>query len=196
MVGYRLVPPARSQNDFRHTGGAGLEAWYVANIKGQVGFTTGAPTANVLRALPFIAPARGGTLDRIGFEITTNVAGNTRIGLYENASSSETTMYPGTLLVESASIVNSLALHNVTISQTLVPGSLYWIALVGSVAPTIRGCGVSQMDHLLGVSADGVSLNMGISVAHAFGALPTTFTAGGAFITAVPIPVLRYRFSA
>lgn len=196
--GFRLVPPARNLEDFRHVnGGGGLEIWYVANGAMTGNFSTGAPTANVLRAMPFVAPARGGTLDRLGYNITTNVAGNTRIGLYN--STSETNIYPSSLIVDSGTIVNSAAVKTATIDVPLTPGDLYWIALVGDVAPTVRIMASSNCSSILGWdNTFGTAGNYGLQVAFAYAALPATFPASATMLTVstTPVPALYYRFSA
>lgn len=187
----------RSFDSFRHTGGASLEAWYYANCVNSTAMTTGAPTANVLRALPFVSPARGGTLDRLGFIVTSGVSGNARIGLYSNSNES-TTLYPGALLNDSGNIsVTASAVKTYTLSRALAPSSLYWLAIVSDVAPTIRCLTLANCSHLLGeANTFPGTPNVGISVAHAFAALPSTFTAGGAMISATPVPGLLMRFSA
>lgn len=180
-----------------HTGAAIGQCDYIAGQSNNTALTTGAPTANVLRAMPFLAPLRGGTIDRIAFEVTTLLAGNGRIGLYDNLEDLRN-VYPGALLADSGDISTATTgIKSATISVALRPGRIYWLALVTSAAPTLRGLAVGGVSGFLGVATAGTTaLNMGISVAHTFGALPNPFTAAGAFFTAVPIPVLRYRFSA
>ena len=189
---------ARSGFGARHIGGSGLERWYYANCANATALTTGAPTANVLRALPFIAPERRARLDRIAVNVTTLLAGNLRVGLYRNTSPGGQNLYPGALLADSGDISSGTAgVKSYTISQDLDPGEIYWLAHVGSVAATLRCLAVGGVGPLLGVSsALGTASSAGVSVAHTFGALPSTFTAGGAEITAVPIPALAMRFSA
>lgn len=185
---------ARDWQAYAHSpGGGGLTAWQLAGVSNAAALTTGAPTANVLRAIPFVAPARGGTLDLLAFEVTGGVAGNYRIGLYE--STSEANLYPSKLLVDSGNIdVTGAAVKTATVSVALTPGALYWVAVVGSVAPTVRACNLANLTAALGIAATfGAAPNVGISVAHAFAALPATFTGGGAYITAVPVPALAYR---
>lgn len=188
-------PVGGSVPDFAHIGGAGLEVWYAANCVDQFALVTGAPVANTMYAMPFIAPKRGGTIDRLGYVITSSVVGSTKIGLY--TATSDSNIYPSALLVDSGTIANSAAVKTATVSVTLSPGKLYWVAIVSDVASTLRNLGVANTSSLLGCNNTfGAALNCGISVAFAFASLPTTFTAGGAFITASPIPALYIRFSA
>lgn len=187
---------ARDVNSFRHTGGSSLEAWYYCGSANGTALTTGAPTANVLRAIPFVAPVRGGTLDRIAIITTAGVAGNARFGIYTNKS--EQNLYPASLVVDSGDKdMTGNAVKSANINISLTPGALYWAALVGAVAPTIRCFAVGGMNTLLGVSsALGTAQNLGISVAYNYAALPSTFSAGGAMITAVPLPAIAIRYSA
>lgn len=195
MGGFRLVPPARSLWDHRHAGtGGGLEVWHLVNSNGQNALTTGAPSANILRAFPFVAPARGGVLDRIGYNITTTVAGNTRVGIY--TATSESNLYPAALVVDSGSIVNAQTVKTATINVALTPGSLYWVVMLGDAAPTVRAMGIANCSFLLGYDNTlGTAGNAGLSVAFNYAALPATFPAGAAMIQAVPIPCLFLRFS-
>ncbi len=187
---------ARDESSFRHTGGSGSEIWYIANLGNCTALTTGAPTANTLRALPFIAPARGGRLDRIACNVTTLLAGNLRLGIYKAISDSN--IYPGSLLAVSGDISSgTTGVKSYTIDLALNPGELYWLAHVGSVAATLRCMAVGGVGPIMGMtSALSTAPNAGYSVAHTYGALPSVFTAGGSVITAVPIPALAFRFSA
>lgn len=187
----------RDLASFRQAGTSPLEVWYVANLGGATALTTGAPTANVLRAMPFIAPARGGTLDRLAFNVTTLLAGNARLALYE--ATSDSNIYPSARRFVSAANIStgSAGVKSETISVALTPGRLYWIALVTSAAPTLRCLAVGGVSPLLGLSsALGTAPNVGLSVAFSFAAPPDPFPSGAAFITAVPIPALACRFSA
>lgn len=184
--------------NFRHTGGASLERWYCAGQANATALTTGAPTADVLRAIPFVAPARGGKLDRLAWLVTAGTIGNGRIGLYEN-NQDERTLYPAKLLEDSGSIsVQTNAVKSYTpANRVLLPGRLYWLAYVSSVAPTMRCMALAAMMPVLGTDNTlPVTTSVGVSVAHVYAALPDPFTAGGAEITAVPVPSLFARFSA
>lgn len=187
-------PSGSAIDDFVHIGGAsGLTNYKVAHQANEAALGTGAPTANVLRAMPFIAPDRGGALDTLAYEITSSVAGNTRIGLYRNTSKGN--LYPAELLDDSGSIANSNAFKTFAVTRALIPGEMYWLAIVSNVASTMRALGLTSVGTLLGNGGSGGAVNAGISVAHAYAALPNPFTAGGAYITAVPIPALLYKFS-
>ncbi len=186
---------ARSPWSLTHAGGSGLERWYYANVECAAALTTGAPSANVLRAIPFIAPSRGGVLDRIAIAVTTLLAGNARIGIYRNTS--ESNLYPSDLLVDSGDLSTATTgVKAATINVSLVPGELYWFAHVGSVAATLRCLTVANASNLLGITSGlGTAQSVGVSRAFTFAALPSPFGAGGAEISAVPIPAIACRFS-
>lgn len=182
-----------------HIGGSIATVDYIANCSNSTALTTGAMTLNTLWAMPFVAPARGGVLDRIACEVTTLVAAqNLRIGLYENKADYRD-VYPGALLADSGNIsMATTGIKSFGLTQALVPGRIYWVALVTSESTTqrMRGLAVGGVSHFLGMADTATSLlNLGINVAFTFGALPDPFTAGGAYVTAIPVPVLRYRFS-
>lgn len=180
-----------------HIEGAGLpSSYYVCGFGSGSDFTTGNPSANILRAIPFLAPGRIAKITQIAFNVTTLLAGNARIGIYDSVS--DTNIYPNKLLVDSGDIsTNSNGVKTFNTAITLTPGKMYWMAFVNSVASTLR-CGAvagSTVPLLLPDDASlGTTRSHGLQVAHAYAALPSTFTAGATFITGVPIPCLAYRF--
>lgn len=193
---WQTLPKYADISSYRQAGTTPLEMWYVANTGNATAMTTGSPSAGVLRALPFVAPARGGTLDRLAFNITTPVAGNARIGLYSNTSDS--VIYPSTLLFDSGDIgTGTGGFIAATCSVTLAPGAMYWVVHIGSVAATLRCLAVAGVSPLLGMPTGlGTAHNAGISATMTYGTLPSTFPSGGGTFSAVPIPALAVRFSA
>lgn len=179
------------------TSGPG-EIWYYANQSGVNALQSAALVANILRAMPFIAPARGGTLDRLAFAVTSFVAGNARIGLYTNTSDS--VIYPDALLADSGSIsTGSNGVKTYTLSQTLTPGRMYWLAIVSDSTATIRTLNGASTGNLMGNPASFlVNPYVGLSVSFTYDVLPGTFTAGATPFnsTSTPVPALGYRFSA
>jgi hypothetical protein len=159
--------------------------------------TTGSPTTGVLRAIPFLA-TRGGTLDRIAFQVTTLISsGVARAGIYQ--ATSATNLYPNNLIVDGGEFVTSTTgLKAATINQALTANTLYYLVfLAGTAASTIRCLALAGCAVVLGLdNALGTTPAVGISVSQAYGALPGTFPAGGAVITAVPVPAIGVRFSA
>jgi hypothetical protein len=155
--------------------------------------TTGAPTANVLRALPLATNIKR-TLDRIGICVTTLSAGAARLGIYADDGN----LYPGNLLLDAGTVdTGGTGVKEITISQALSANTLYWLALIGNAAPTIRTPPYAACFPILGLDAGyGTALGVGWSVALTYGALPAAFTSGGAAIAADPVPAIGVRFSA
>lgn len=181
-----------------HIGSSIAVVEYIANSVNGTALTTGTPGANTLFALPFVAPARGGVLDRIAAEVTTGSSGNNiRIGLYENKADHRD-VYPGALLDDSGNLLaTATGIKSHAISRQLVPGRVYWLTLNSSAAIACRCLAVGGISAFLGMADNATTaLNLAIvKTSQTFGAMPDPFPSGGAYVTAVPVPVLRYRFS-
>lgn len=172
----------------------------LAGCVNNTALTTGALTANVLRAMPFWAPPHKSTIDRIRFEVTTGSANNARVGLYQNVAD-EDSHYPGALLADSGNISTTpAAIKTYDTSVELTPNRLYWLALVNSASVTYRLLQAAGVTPILGIAAALAGTNnlynTGIQVAHTFGALPDPFTAAGTYDAGTTQPALGYRFGA
>lgn len=174
--------------------GSTLNQWFTSPTTGTA-LTTGAPAANTLYAIPFIV-SKVMTIDTLAINVTTLGSGSTpRVGIYADNGNS----YPGALVADAGTqsgATTGVKSYTTNLPVTLDPG-LYWLAYVtNATAPTIRTFAVASMNPVLGFpSTLGTAANLGWSVAFTFGALPSTFTAGGAGITAVPIPAVFVRTS-
>lgn len=168
-----------------------VERWYTAPVTGTA-LTTGAPTANTLRAIPFPL-SETVVLDRIAINVTTLLAGQARLGIYEDNGN----MYPGARVLDAGTVDSgSAGVKAITINQTLQGGKLYWLVIVGNAAPTIRTFAVASMLPLLGFDNTlGTAPGLFYSVAYTYAALPATFPTGAAVGTAVPIPAIFVRIS-
>lgn len=188
------VLDSRSAEAYQHSGANGAGAvYYIANSVQNTALSTGAPSANTMRAVPFVAPARGGTISEVAFNVTAGVAGNCRVGIYSN--SADDNLYPDALLFDSGSIsVAANGVKTAAASIDLSPGRLYWAVIVGDAAPTIRTLSVNNCGTILGYgTAMGTAGNVGVSLAFTYAALPDPFGSGGAYITAAPVPALAYK---
>lgn len=200
MVGQVLTVTARDGRglgSYRHApGGSGLSSMNVAGVNRVTSVGTAATCAvNTAIAVPLVAPQRGGTMTKMDFRITTLGAGNGRMGLYGNAADGN--LYPGALLADGGSISTATTgIKSATISVALTGGNLYWlvyntdnaIALVAKLNGTDFS---SLLGQPVGVSND---YNVAISVASTFGAMPSTFPAGGAYIlSTAAVPWLRWE---
>lgn len=192
------LPEDASTQTSHVNGGGSLEIWCTAPVSGCPALTANNHATGTLRLMPFQAPARGGTIDRVGFNITTaGGAGNTiRFGIYD--STSATNLYPNALLAESAAVsVNGVTgLQTITVSIALTPGRVYWLALSTSFTATMRGGTATTCSTFLGyTNAAGTAQTTHLTVAHVHGALPNPCTAGAA-VASGNHPVGFYRFSA
>lgn len=168
-------------------GGVAPSAWQSGRYYGLVqASTSNGLTNGLLRAYPFWVPGLGSiTLSRIAAEITG--AGDSgcklRLGIYAD----DGTGRPGNLLIDAGTIDGtSVAVQEITISQTITCGRIYHAAavveLVSVTQPTVR-----TIAALAGVAADyGTSLPSAAANAVSYfttgvtGALPSAFgTPGG-----------------
>ena len=185
----------------RQVGTSPFERWYIAGQANALAMTTGAPSANVLRALPFIV-TKGHTVDRIAVQVTTLLAGKGRYAIY--SPTSDTDLYPLNLVLDPLTEIDTstTGMKPVTISQALTAGNLYYFCYVSNAAATLRALSVGGMIALVGqdnalAAASGVGFSCAWTYASPPTAMPATFpTASQAVIVAVPIPAIGLRLSA
>lgn len=164
----------------------------VPGLVGATALTTGAPALNRLIAIPFTVPWPC-TLNRLLSNVTTaGTATNVRMGIY--AATSLANIYPGSLLFDSGAIATTTTGVKAA-SSTLVleQGRLYWACFVqgGTTAATFRALALAGARPALGLDvAMGTAPGVGLTVAFTFAALPASFPAGAAVLSAVPIPAL------
>lgn len=178
--------------------GSTLNQWYTSPSTGAA-LTTGAGTVNVLRAIPFVV-SKATTIDQMAINVTTagaGGAGKARVGIYNDNGNN----YPGSLVVDAGeAVTTSTGVKTFTTGMpvTLDPG-LYWLTYVhgcSSTAPTMRAFTLAGLNPVLGYASTlPANAQFGWSVAFTYAALPATFTAGGAPITAVPIWAVYVRTS-
>lgn len=187
---------------WRHVNNGTYERWYYGGVLAAVvpGFTTAATfSAGTLIAMPFCAP-RGGTLDRIGMRFGAGAVGAlVRLGIYNVTS--DTNLYPGTLLVDAGEVdVSSNGTKTLTINQTLVAGQLYWLVMNmnnGGLSPytiAMDFCWPIMGSDASFIACDG----LGFYLVTAYAALANPFPAGAsvwAYAVGEP-PAIGVRFSA
>jgi hypothetical protein len=173
--------------------GATADRWYCAGKLNNAALSTGAPTANVLRAVPFIVPYNT-TLDRIAINVTTLTAGNQRLGIF----SDDGNCHPGARLLDAGVVTTgTTGVKSITISQAVAAGTLLWLVSVGDAAPTVRSLPVTGAMDILGMDNTlGTAGGIGWSVAYTYAALPATWPGSDAVITADPVPAIFVRASA
>jgi hypothetical protein len=148
--------------------------YYPAGKMGGAAFATAtAPTANVLRAYPVVF-TRDMLFESIGNWITSSLTGNQRFGLYADDGD----LYPGALLYGSDAVGNGTNFRGATgLTVPVTGGDLYWVAFVGSVAPTVVYLSGADMWGLLGMAAAAATYTHSVGWSHAFtfAALPGPF---------------------
>jgi len=193
-------PPNRSLASFVPTTLGAID--YVASQQNCQVFGTLSCPADTLRAVPFWAPDRpGASIGRIAVEVTTGSASNNiRIGIYQNVADPKS-LYPGTMLVDSGNIdATTAALKTYATALALKRNRLYWMVMNTSASIIVRALNTIGVSSILGIT-DGVTgsttpYNLYISVASAFGVLPSTYPGGGAYVSGTAFtPVLRYQFA-
>lgn len=136
-------------------------------------------SADILYAMPLFV-ARAITIDRMTINVTTADAGQVvRLGIYGNG----TNLYPGALLLDASTVSTTATGHKeITGLSQAIPKGLYWVVALSDGTPIIRALGASDfLFSLLGQwSSDADYANCSWSVSQAYGALPATFTGGGA----------------
>jgi hypothetical protein len=194
------IAPGSAEQDYRRgqAASAGAETWYYANCANCTPLAAAALTANRMYAMPFIAPKRGGVLDRIAIRVTTGIgASNCRLGLYANAGSSENP-YPGALIRDSGNLgtTGAAVVADTGVAQALAPGALYWVVAHVSAAISIACMAVAGAGTFFGADNTlSLTPTAGIFNSQAFGALPAAFPAGSTNIVAAPIPGIAMRFA-
>lgn len=166
--------------------------YYCCGLDAGTALTTGAPTANVLRAMPLIiANPEGRVVTDIAINVTTGVTGVARLGIYADDGN----LHPSNLIIDAGEIITtSTGVQARTLLDVYLPPGVYWVVLVSNAAPTIRAMPVASTEPILGYDNTlGTAAGFGWSVNFTYGTLPTTFPAATA-ITAVPIPAIFVRF--
>jgi hypothetical protein len=120
----------------------------VGDVSGT-GLSTVALTASRLHFIPLVVP-RSVTLTGLRISVTTAGTGTASIGIYSNTvvSGDDT---PGTLLASVTGLdTGTTGDKTGSLSYTLQVGTLYWVCLIASGAPTIRGLAVASRGVDLG----------------------------------------------
>lgn len=167
----------------KQVGTSPLEIWYNACTMQAAAPVTATLPINEFHAMPFVS-GRGGTIDRIAFEVTVvgGLGSVARCGIYD--SKSDDNFYPNTLIVDSGefntALLGGVGVKSATVSVTLQPNKVYWaVYLCGTSAPTIRRPSNSASSLLLGHPTTlGAVLNHRLSPGFTYAALPATYPSG------------------
>jgi hypothetical protein len=143
---------------------------------------TATVTINSLYAQPISVV---GTVNRIGIEVTTGVAGGCRLGLYSNLNG-----LPGTLLVDAGIIdTTATAIVEATISDTILRGEWVWMVSVFSAAAVVR-TGTVGSTMFAGSSTPSAGIKA-LTGGFTYGALPATAPTVSSASSVAPAMFLR-----
>jgi len=183
------------------SGGAGVARY--SNAVNCLAVSTVAPAIDKLWAMPIYLKA--GTLDRIGFEVTTGGgSGNkARIFLFSNKGAGSL-LYPDRLLIAGTEEDGTAAAVKETTVSYKVDDGLHWIVYTngGGTVATVRAVAVGGLPQILGctstptpitaVSKGSVTYSATLSSLFTNG---ETFPASGSYETAA-MPLVWVRYSA
>ena len=128
-----------------------------------------AVTANRLYAVPHVV-GETTTFTRIGINVTSAIAGNARLGIYNWAAG-----VPTTLVLDCGTVsTSSTGDKEITISQSLAAG-VYALGVVFDAAPSVAVANERNLINYLVGDVSSTGNNVFQYVAHVYGALPTPF---------------------
>lgn len=185
-------------NYYKQVGTTRFTRWYFGGVQDSTALTTGVPLANLMYAFPFFN-LNTRTVNNVAFSITTGGTSSAcRCGIYNNTSDID--LYPSTLVVDGGSFATTTTgVKSTVVSVNLTANTLYWFVILASGAPvaTMRCMPIEGAYPIFGTDSTlATASGVGVSVAQTYGAFPSTFTAGGAVITAIPLPIMAVSFSA
>ncbi len=179
----------------QHVSGlSGISTYQVAGMANATALSTLTVLNNFLYALPFVAPAYGGTIDQLALNVTTSSAGNVRLGIYDNTS--PLNLCPLSLVVDGGAVsTSSTGVKTFTVDVDLSPGRLYWLACVFDATPTVRALDVAGQWAILGSSSLSTPINAGLLASYTYAALASVFpSSSGSSLTSAG-PALGYRLT-
>jgi hypothetical protein len=189
-----IVSPSGDISTYTNTLlGAFQESWHLGRYRD----TTSGSHNNVINRLyggPFISPVRGGVLDGIACNCTTNqAASHARLGIYK--AKSTTDVQPGTLVSDCGVVDTSTtgAKKITSLTIPLEPCTMYWCLLVTDTAGLVfTGWSFSSSNLFAYTSA--LALPNAWSAAFTYGTLPSTCPTGD-FSSGLGMPAIWVRFS-
>lgn len=190
-----MVWAAERDVDSYRAKGSTLNRYYSNELTNNTASTTASVVANTMYALPLII-TKITTIDDVKLNVTTLGSGShVQAGIHADNGN----IYGGALIADLGNVDTSTTGVKTFASGlplTLMPG-LYWLTLIASAtAPVLSGWTATQCYPILGTtSALTAAPALGWSVSQAYGAMPNPFPAGGAVITAAPLPALFWRTS-
>lgn len=152
---------------------------------------TVAATADRMYLVPFTV-GRTRAVDQLGINVSTALAGNVRMGIYNSDAS---TGYPTTVLVDGGTppSTGTTGAKSSTVSVTLQPGVQYWTAVTCSSAATFSAGSANEMRPIAGgASPSNAGANHAYVTHSQADPLPNLTAVTPTFATAT-VPMLAYR---
>ncbi len=150
------------------------EFWYSNEIT-ATGHTDLSISAGVLYATPYIC-GRNRNVTKISINVRTAGAANTkaRVGIYEDDGD----MYPGNLLLDAGEVdVATTGVKTINISQPLIAGKLYWLAVISNGTPSIRG-NTGSAAFCIGINTALMATIGFYNASQSYGTLPSAYPPG------------------
>jgi len=175
--------------------GTTANRWY-SNAWAQQSFSSGAMTANSLRAYPIVF-AKTMTIDQIGMNVTGSPAGGCHVGIY----SQNGTSYPANLVsgsdvtLDTSTVGAKLVAFGSPI--TLFEDNLYFLTYLCQNAITASITNVATSPNILGMSSTLLQNTQatGFSTGQTYGALPSTYGSSGIYLSNNSPPLIVFRIS-
>lgn len=168
--------PTSPVSPVNEAGGTHAGFGLIANHQNDINVANASITLNILYAVKFVTPTRGGTLTTASVNFN-NTGDNFRLGIYENIDS-QRDPYPGALLWESDPIPVAAGQLYARCKLRLKPNRIYWAAIVVEATKSqLQQVPAGGSAHDLGMDeTSGTVFNNGVQVNHTYGALPDPFT--------------------
>lgn len=159
----------------------------VAGSVNATALSTLALVAARVQYVPFTVP-RPMTLSAMGVSVSTAVAGTGTLGIYDSDGNA-TYDYPGTLLASStqgAINTGTTGTKLASLDITLVPGHVYFAAIVNSSAATVRAVALAGIQTCLGFTDNSTTAITMLTTTSTTNVLPTSPGAPTTQVTAIP----------
>jgi hypothetical protein len=197
MNGFQVTrKSSKTWESFRTPGATANRRW-IAGMTNALALSTATPALNELKAIPFFCE-KTISIDRLTINVTSaaSAGGVARVGIYNNTS--EDNPYPSSRIVDSGEIAtDSTGVKDITITPvTLVGGNLYWfVYLPGVATATVRSLALGGTIPIFGLDTTmGTGVGSMWNPSLAYGALPSTYTAGGSVTSQNP-PAIGFRIA-
>lgn len=148
----------------------------IAGDLGGTALTTAALTAARQIFIPVVVP-RAVALSGLRISVTTAAAGTASVGVYDSTVDASGNDTPGSLLAGATGLDTGATGDKTGTFATpllLEPGTLYWVSLIASAAPTVRALAAGAIQSVLGRTVNNTTVIGYLFVAGSGSTLPAT----------------------